>query len=310
MRDLSFLSSVAAPEEGEPGLPAFDERLDEVLQAVDDRLSEAADAAERLHKEAIHDVRVLPVLLLAVFEEDGLLRLEEVLNGARVMLERQDAFGPTNKRLAHADKRLAWLLGRVFHTVEYHQKKSDQRFGGWLSGLVPETAHALTAASEALALEAAKLELAAVSEPSARLTQLLRQIERMVTVAEVPAPPQSLAAPTVQTPTVTAPAAPRGDALELPISSRFRELLQKLEVFERLVQERRYERAAIVALDLQQTIEAFDPRLFFPKLFSAYTRLRAEHVAELSPYYDEMNSRRMASLIDFYNVDLDAFAAK
>ena len=67
------------------------------------------------------------------------------------------------------------------------------------------------------------------------------------------------------------------------ISPELAILLKKIQAFETLVKARRFERAAMVADDIQSAVENFDPRKYFPTLF-------AEFYADLVTNFDQISS--------------------
>ena len=83
--------------------------------------------------------------------------------------------------------------------------------------------------------------------------------------------------------------------------------MKKLEAFDRLVAEEKYPRAALVADDIYDTLANFDPRVYFPKLFSRFFLLMALHIGDLSTFEEHKTSPEWQSMKDFYKVDLDGF---
>lgn len=99
------------------------------------------------------------------------------------------------------------------------------------------------------------------------------------------------------------------DEIVLPVTAALRELLEKLEGFDALIERGDSVRAAIIADDVQSLIDDFDPRRFFPALFAAHIARRVEHRAALS------EARQLAAderneLEQLYRVDLPAFVGR
>jgi hypothetical protein len=85
-------------------------------------------------------------------------------------------------------------------------------------------------------------------------------------------------------------------------------LLRKLALFDELVQKDDLRKAAVIAHDVQRTLQQFDPVLFLPKLFVPFFRLLAKQQDLLEPMMAEVESPTTRALVQLYQADLDAFA--
>ncbi|HUU39393.1 MAG TPA: type VI secretion system protein IglI family protein, partial [Desulfatiglandales bacterium] len=85
-------------------------------------------------------------------------------------------------------------------------------------------------------------------------------------------------------------------------------LLRKLEAFDQLIAKGKMPLAALVANDINNTIAHFDPKIYFPKLFSRFALLFALHIGELASFEEAKGSVAWKALGELYKVDLDAFA--
>lgn len=101
----------------------------------------------------------------------------------------------------------------------------------------------------------------------------------------------------------------RRDSLEvtLRVSSRFVELERRLQAFQQLVREHQYEKASLVAADLQATLERFDVSAYFPTLFAGYFVGLAEHASGLTPFVERPEDARFRALLGLYRSDLRRF---
>jgi len=90
-------------------------------------------------------------------------------------------------------------------------------------------------------------------------------------------------------------------------SYHLRVLMNKMAAFERLLDEEKYPRAALVADDINEAIAVFDPRLYFPKLFARFSFLQAVHIQDLIAFQDQKETPEWQALKDFFKVDLDGF---
>jgi len=95
--------------------------------------------------------------------------------------------------------------------------------------------------------------------------------------------------------------------LNLPESEPLRQLRRKLAAFQKLVSAGDEQRAAIVAADLLQTLEHFDPRLYLPSLFRRFFRVLSLVGNDLTPHMGERTDLSYKALLQLYQVDLDYF---
>jgi predicted component of type VI protein secretion system len=68
-------------------------------------------------------------------------------------------------------------------------------------------------------------------------------------------------------------------------------------------------RAAILADEITRAIENFDPRLYFPELFSEFSRLLSDHVDELEVAWQARETLAWKVRAQFSQVDLKRFVA-
>ena len=122
------------------------------------------------------------------------------------------------------------------------------------------------------------------------------------------AQPASVAAPASRAPRLrTKDLANGGQVVQLAVSPAFVDLVRKLEAFEALVERGKYQKAALVADDLTETISRFDPRTYFPELFASFGKSLAENIEVLGEHWEERESLGWKALEQFYRVDLKRF---
>ena len=91
------------------------------------------------------------------------------------------------------------------------------------------------------------------------------------------------------------------------VTPRFLELCAKLRAFEALVEKKEFRKAALVADDVQQIVEHFDPRSYFPEVFSGFSARLSKNIGALAEHWEERDSVAWKALGQFYQVDLDGF---
>ena len=84
-------------------------------------------------------------------------------------------------------------------------------------------------------------------------------------------------------------------------------LMSKLDAFDRLISEEKYPSAALVANDINTIIANFDPKIYFPKLFSRFSLLFAANISELMAFQEHQGTAEWQALEELYKVDLNSF---
>jgi hypothetical protein len=87
-------------------------------------------------------------------------------------------------------------------------------------------------------------------------------------------------------------------------------LLKKLAAFERVVQDNRFVEAALLAGDINESINNFDPKLYFPKLFESFVRLQALNFEALSTSAQQSEEQQWQAMQEWLKVDIDSFINK
>lgn len=325
-RDLTMFLEPIEPGP-EPGLEADDPRLAEILALADQgKHGAAADAAEALAAEGIFDIRPLSFLFYAAFLEGGIAALGPVLDAVLAALGPSfEAIGPARRRKEHFNKRLAWLFETIIDGLEYHKQNGTPAWDDLQEGLDPATIEAILRSGERVAAALDADVYAGAARGLGRLLGFLR--DHAEALAEAPEPPPSSPASEPPPPAPRegeppaspgAPAPPAGEALaamggasqariEIVAAHPFLELLAKLRAFELVIERGELEKAAIVAEDVQQIVESFDPRVHFPETFARFSALLSRHIDELSPHLEERDSLAWKARSQFYRVDLEGF---
>ncbi|WP_437932528.1 type VI secretion system protein IglI family protein [Sorangium sp. So ce291] len=333
-RDLTRLLEPVEPQP-EPGLEADDPRLAEIVALADQgKYGAAADAAEALVDEGVLDIRALSFLYYQAFIEGGIAALEQVFDVVRAALGPGfEAIGPARRRADHFSKRLAWLFDTIVDALEYHQKNATPAWEALQQGLDRGALEGVLRAGDRVAAELSADAYASAARALGRLLGALRARAEVLAAAPAtsaaPAASPALATPASEQPSpapwedappaAPAAAAPPGDGapaaavfagrarIELAVAPAFLELLAKLRAFETLIGKGELEKAAIVAEDVQQLIESFDPRAYFPEVFARFSALLSGHIGALSEHLEERGSLAWKARSQFYRVDLEGF---
>ncbi len=85
------------------------------------------------------------------------------------------------------------------------------------------------------------------------------------------------------------------------------QLRQKIHGFEILLTRGDYDKAALIARDIQAALDDFDPILYLPKLFARYLKLLSRSLAEIEQHWAAEDSTARRVLEQLYRADLDGF---
>ncbi|RME73466.1 MAG: hypothetical protein D6776_07020 [Planctomycetota bacterium] len=326
MLDLTLLAP-PLESDGPPGLDTFDERFQSIVGMVQaGRFQEAAEATAAVLRERRYDIRLIGYFLYGVFLEQGTAAIAPIFETLGSLLtDSWEQIGPERKKERHAQNGLLWFLTRLHAQLQHEQDRDTEQWRRWVEQTSVEQAEAIGERIEALrrvlgeTIEAPKvLELLPKLGTWARGFHRLvyDEAERREAAAAEPEPePEPEVAPAASSGDA-APAAAAAGAAVVPGASGpqvagsvlLQELIAKLAAFERLVDAGAFERAAVVAADVNERIESFDPRRYFPALFATYYRKLSEHVDELEPHLEDRDTLRWQAMDQHYRVDLDAFA--
>lgn len=319
MRDLSLC--LRPVETGSQHLAAHDPRFLHITDlAQGGKFTEVANAVEKLLAEDAYEVRLLGYYLYAVFHEEGLPRLPQVLETlAGLIRSMAESLPATDKRLKLLNKSVTWFTQQLLDALRYHQAKKDGRWTGWLAEVSTAQARGTLAKAEAL--------MGLLSEPTYRtgatgiasLATWLRDFEKQLATIPPPEPPKAAAPAEAQKAKAPPPEAPAeepspfvqvGQVMQLRGSAHLVELCNKLKAFEMLVEREDFQKAALVSDDILATLEGFDPRRYFPELFASFGGLLNRHVREIQEHWENKESAEWKTLAQFYQVDLEGFVRR
>jgi hypothetical protein len=316
--DISILNK-SLPTSEKPGLDTLDPRFQNIATLVEGSdFAGAAAQTEALFREDIYDIRLFGYYLYGCFIQNGLAGFGDILDVAiRTFGENWPAFGPVKKKEQHAQNALFWFYTRVVKRMEMELEAKGPEFEKWKSGVDSEAAGKLLEKHE----EWRKALGAVIPEPKAadlmkKFDDYLRQYQKLVYVEPPPSAPEPTpeAAPSAEAapaesgaPAAAAPRATPG-APAMEGSPHLLALLDKLKAFEVVCEKGEFNRAAVIANDISQIVAAFDPRVYFPKMFSTYYQLLSKNIEQIAPALETKETPVWQALEQFYKVDPWAFA--
>ncbi len=300
-----------------PGFDSTDPRFDEIATLVQaGNIAEAASLSEAILAEGIYDVRLICYFLYGHWLEQGLASLVDVidcLNNA--IMENWEAIGPVTRRVKNLEKSLDWLFRQILKKIQYEEHKNSPLWKQWQADTLTDEVNKILESGEAFRLSINHQ----FEDKACHIIDLWSKIEQWLRVfQQLECPPLEPLQPELEELTddvsevvvvdVPLPVTVfKSSVPELESSYHMDLLLKKLAAFERLVQEEKFPRAALVADDINQTLSTFDPMLYFPKMLGAFVRLQALNFDELSSYADHRESQQWQAMQDWLKIDVDSF---
>jgi hypothetical protein len=313
------------PVTANPGLETIDPRLDEIITQVQDGNYQAAAAlSASILKEEIYDIRVICYYLYGQFLDQGVAGLGDIFNClAELLSENLDAVGPARNRENQIQTIVNWQLKQLAKMLQYEERRDTSRYQGWVAGVTSdEIQEVLDAADRLRRILASVLEDAAgpLIDGLMKVNEWLTAFQRLVyqaldedddTEAELDYTQEEA---WVEDDAVTDSHQQQGTRLGNPAlsatvdgSHHLKELVRKLEAFDLLISTENNPGAAVVADDINEIIASFDPRLYFPKLFSGFTLQYLKNIGELVAFDDYKGGVEWQAMQQLYHVDLDSF---
>ncbi|MEY3808550.1 MAG: hypothetical protein RI893_1526 [Pseudomonadota bacterium] len=309
------------PVNKNPGLDSTDPRLDEIATLVQiGKHAEAASRSEELLASGVYDIRLICYFLYGHWLENGLLSLFDIINCLNnILLENWEAIGPVTKREKNSEKSLDWLLKQLLKKIQYEEGKNSAIWNQWQSLYNSDQMSNILELSETSFRSNINLRLEDTCENIialwSKIEEWLRVFQQLMTPEPEPIQPEKIEPEQVETEQIEAKkdydifsiAVRSSTGLEIESSYHMELLLKKLAGFERLLQEEKFPRAALLAVDINGTIENFDPKLYFPKILEAFIRLQALNFEELAAYKENQHSTQWQVMQDWLKVDIDSF---
>lgn len=299
------------------GLESTDPRLGELADLANRRdYVTAASLAEKLVQDGVYDIRALSYLFYHSAFEGGFAAVADMLRALENLVGASfQAIGPTRKREEHFDRRLAWIFGTLVDALAYEEAKGSSKWDKWSSIAGLEDAARAVVNAEALAqlLSAGPFENASRSLASFQ-TWLRAQHERLSEPSREPV--ENASEPALRDANASdLQAATMGNrepdgwhrSVEVSASHHFVELCAKLRAFEELIERRQFDKAALIADDIQNTLDNFDPRLYFPDTFSRFSELLAKNIDTIADHWEQRETVAWKTMAQFYRVNLKGF---
>jgi hypothetical protein len=300
----------------DPGLETFDPRLEEISTMMQESNFEGAlPLITEVMEEPVHDIRVIGYYCYLLFQQEGLGILNTVLAGlVRTLTDNWSAVGPLKNREKITVNSLNWFYKVLLKRLQRQEEIQGPDWQTWTESLTSDDVEAMLEAADDLRrgiVQALEEEASPVLDLHGKVNDWLQAFSQVVYREPEPEPEEEEEEDEEEeddeAPTTTSMAPLTGDGIGAEGSVHLQLLLRKIQAFERLLQQEKFPRAALVADDINETLAHFDPLLYFPGLFANYARLLAMNIGELAEYEDARESRDWQAMKAFYMADLDGF---
>lgn len=312
-----------------PGLDTIDPRLSDIATLMQDgKYEEAATQSEAILEEQVYDIRIIGYFLYGHFIDQGVGAMADIYLCMRDLLrDNLDALGPVRNREKHIQTILNWLMKQLIKKLQYEEGKNSNLYEGWISEVSSDQVQeALDAGDELRHTLGPVLEDAAgsVLDGLMKVNDWLTAFQRLVyrepePEAEEGEEPEKWEEEEVGEEVDEAPrkaerkepylSIPRLDEDEIGVEGSYplKLLIRKLEAFDRLISAEKYSSAALVADDINNIIAKFDPKVYFPRLFTRFSLQFAANINELFAFEEHKNSVEWQAMQELYKVDLESF---
>jgi len=317
--NIELLNRTIEPAEN-PGLETTDPRLADIIAlAQNGDYQGSAAQAQAVFEEDIFDIRIVGFFLYGIYLETDIVALYDIFQTLiRLFQENWEAIGPAKKREKHAQTSINWLIKQLSKTLQYEEDKNSDNWNRWLKEVTSDDVTQIIEAGDELQ-ETLESILEDASRPLLegllKIKEWLTNLQQLVYQEPEPEvePETESDEPESQQPIETidqkavSPAMISADDTVVAGSYHLRILLNKIEVFEQLINEKKFIMAALVAEDINDIVANFDPKVYFPGLFSKYSYLLAMNISKLSSFDGQKNTVEWQAMKELYKVDLNSF---
>lgn len=266
------------------------------------------DLALELAEKQIFDVRILIYGVYHETTEDKIATLSNFYQTVNVLLTTAwHAVGPEGKRETYAKTSFSWLFKQNLIDFQTQEVEQGALWQSWLSTYTPLDIEQLISDSESTrgALQDTLGEAAGGSlEKITELNNWFRTFIKLLPVPQEEAPVEDM----------TSEEAPKDDsntgtsgALGTTGSVHLDLLFQKMKVFERVTQKGDIFKAAIVLADINAELESFDPKVYFPDVFSQFYLTLVQNINPITEVMEMQDSPQWTVLNQLYQVDKNRF---
>lgn len=262
----------------------------------------------------IYDIRFLIYALYADYKERGLLRLDESLDDLIDMLMRYwEQIGPVDRRDKYAKNSFAWLLKQIFIDLQTLQLEHGDAWASLLESCSQDLITLIIDRAEGIKVPLNERLEDAAGPSFINLKELIDWLTEFKSLLPTPEPEALVGVDGVDSlssveATTSVSQVPALSPSQIPSGSVHLQILnRKLALFQEVLAEGEMVKAAVIAMDVNQLLESFDPKKYFPDLFSSYFTNMVNYGDEINGIIEMSGSPNWQALVNLYEVDLDKF---
>ena len=310
------------PVTDNPGLESVDPRYDGIVSYVqEENFILAITLIEELFEENIFDIRMICYYLYGFWLDNSFGSLYDVLQCVNNLLaDNFEAIGPIANREQNFEKSLSWMMRQIFKKITYEEKKNSSLWQQWYASISEEEIKLILEAGARLCVnltEKVNDNAVNIIDQWNKIDSWLRALKTMVA-----RPLALIATETENSETDSLLKALKEDNdltggfqsddyiksfKGYEASYHMTLLLKKLAAFERMVHEKKFDRAALILDDIKLSLSEFEPTLYLPKIFENFVKLQALNFNELVAYQQQRGTLESEVMQEWFKVDLDGF---
>jgi hypothetical protein len=286
-------------------------KFDEIVAVVENEdFDQAVALIEEEFKELRFDIRLLVYFLFAHFLDRGIGSFKEILLLLHSFLFNYwEYLSPVENRDYQIHSSFIWFFSRATKQLEYVNRQikrgNSASIKKFTQIITSQELKEIQLASEQLGEYCSqRWSQNAINKKLILLTKMVQDLTQMaregnhIKIEESP-PETQEESPIIQS---------ESNIPNYLLSSDKMDLFnKKLEAFELLVKKMEYRKAGLVADDIAQCIENFNPIHYFPKLFVNHFLLLSENMQALHEEIEDRDSIFRKTLEKLYHADLDIF---
>jgi soluble cytochrome b562 len=294
-----------------PGLETTDPRLSDIATLVQggDFQRAALQSADILD-EKIYDIRIIGYYLYGRFAEDGLAAAGDIFACLTEILNKNvAALGPVRNKEKHIKNTLSWLFKTVSNNLVYETEKTTEIYAKWQETISPEQIQDILEFCGELHQAIAELaDASSITDALTKIQEWLQVFQRVVYREQSQEEPQLQESVDETEEAPERKKAREEDSLGgFEGSYQMKLLIRKLDAFDRLIEAGKLALAAIVADDINNIVGHFDPKIYFPHLFTKFSVQFAKNINPIVNYEQFKNSAAWMALQELYKVDIESF---
>lgn len=340
MTDLTFVKNASVAASSQNPLSSdhpLQAQIDKIVSLIEqEKIDEASSLIEKIFTKGVLDIRLVAYYGYAHFVNHGIASFFEIFPLLiQTIQEHWENIKPANRKDKQVQNSLNWLILHLITKLKQLEKlfKKGEVHSLWSLSTVDITLEQLDHAMQKL--EDFKIffrERWPQSTTEERIMHLLQMIKDIRDFKEIEIQEKEnriveseIAEPVDEVLQEELPLSKEIEEVESSLeeidkcveetlqqserltSDRMEHLVEKMKLFERLIVKNDFLKAALVAKDIDEMIENFNPLDYFPHFFSNYFSQVARNVPSLAEYTQNANVQQMKYLENLYKTDLDLF---